>query len=129
MENQRLVTLLYVIAGIAGGVLVRSAALQAIAYRSVEDPVLGGVLSATAVVGLISGVVTFAVLSRNTKANDFVDSALKEMREVTWPTRDETVNNTGIVVGAAVGFGALMFVYDYSWSAITAFALYSSAGN
>ena len=128
VENQRLVTLLYVVAGIAGGVLVRSAALQVMAYQSVEDPVLGGVLSATAVAGLVGAALTFGLLSRNAKANEFADSALSEMKKVTWPTRDETVNNTGIVVGAAVGFGALMFVYDYSWSAITAFALYSTTG-
>ena len=128
MENQRLVTLLYVVAGLAGGVLVRSASLQVMAYQSVEDPVLAGLLPATTLAGVVGALLTFGLLSRNVKANEFADSAVSEMKKVTWPTRDETVNNTGIVVGAAVGFGLLMFAYDYSWSAITTFALYSTTG-
>ena len=128
MENQRLVTLLYVVAGLAGGVLVRSASLQVMAYQSVEDPVLAGLLPATTLAGVAGALLTFGLLTRNPKASEFTDSAVSEMKKVTWPSRDETVNNTGIVVGAAVGFGLLMFVYDYSWSAITTFALYSTTG-
>lgn len=129
MENQRLVTLLYVVAGLSGGVLVRSAGTQVVAYQSFEDPVLLGIMSLTTLLGVIGGILTFALLTRNAKANEFADSSISEMSKVTWPGRDETVNNTGLVVGAAVGFGALMFVYDYSWSAITTFALYSTTGN
>ncbi len=128
MENQRTMTLLYAVAALAAGVFVRSAALQVVAFQSVEDPILGGVLSATTLLGLVAGVLTFLALRRHRGTSEFVESAIAEVEQVSWPSRDETVSNTGIVVSAALGFGVLMFVYDFSWSQITTYALYTGVG-
>jgi preprotein translocase SecE subunit len=129
MDSTRAVTLLYVVAALAGGILLRSASLQFMGFQSMEDPVLFGLFTATTLFGVLGAVGTFFALSRNAKATEFTGSAWSELSKVTWPSREETLNNTGIVVGASIGFGALMFVYDYSWSAITTFALYSGVGN
>ncbi|MBM4365882.1 MAG: preprotein translocase subunit SecE [Deltaproteobacteria bacterium] len=128
MENRRLVTILYLVAGLAGGVLVSSAATQVVAYQDLANPVVG-IFPITTLLGFVGGALTFGALWRHERATEFVDSAIGEMKKVTWPTREETVNNTGIVVGAAVGFGALMFAYDTTWSFITKLALYSNVGN
>ncbi len=128
MENRRLVTVLYLVAGLAGGVLVSSAATQVVAYQDLANPVIG-IFPLTTLLGVVGAALTFGALWRHERATEFVDSAIGEMKKVTWPTREETVNNTGIVVGAAVGFGALMFVYDTTWSFITKLALYSNVGN
>ena len=128
MENRRLVTLLYLAAALAGGALVSNASLQVAAYQDWSNPVLG-IFSLTTLLGFLGAAITFTVLWRHAKATEFVDGAISELGKTTWPGREETVNNTGIVVGAAVGFGALMFVYDSTWSLITKFALYSNVGN
>lgn len=128
MENRRLVTILYLVAGLAGGVLVSSAAMQVVAYQDLANPVIG-IFPLTTLLGVVGAALTFGVLWRHERATEFVDSAIGEMKKVTWPTREETVNNTGIVVGAAVGFGALMFAYDTTWSFITKLALYTNVGN
>lgn len=122
-------TFLYALAGLAAGVFVRSAALQIVAFQKVEDPILGGVLPATTLLGLVAGGLTFVAFRRNRGAGEFVESAITEVEQVSWPNRDETVSNTGIVISAALGFGVLMFVYDFSWSQITAYALYTGVGN
>ena len=128
MENQRSVTLLYVLAGLAAGVFVRSAALQVAAFQSIEDPILAGLVPATTLLGLAAAAIVFAVLRRHAAATTFIESAVNELANVTWPSREETVDNTTVVVVAALGFGVLMFVYDFSWSHITTYALYTGVG-
>jgi len=127
VDHQRSVTLLYLLAGLAGGLLVRSAGLQVVTYESLNDPTLLGVVSLTTLLGVVGGIATFFGLSRNAKATEFTESAISEMSRVTWPSRDETTHNTGIVIGAALGFGVLMFVYDSIWATIVKQALYSGA--
>ncbi len=109
MENQRSVTLLYVLAGIAAGVFVRSAALQVAAFQNIEDPMLAGLVSATTLLGVAATAITFAVLRRHVVATAFVESAVGELDRVTWPSREETVDNTTVVV-------------------ITTYALYTGVG-
>jgi preprotein translocase SecE subunit len=128
VENQRFVTILYIVAGLAGGVLVSSAAVTVVSYQDWPDPVVG-IFPLTTLLGVLGAAITFTVLWKHPTATEFVDSAIGELRKTTWPSREETVNNTGIVVGAAVGFGALMFVYDSAWSLITKLALYTNVGN
>ncbi len=120
--------MLYALTGLAGGFLVYRAGTQVVAYRHLPDVMLGGVLPVTALLGLLAGVGTMLALFRNAKATAFVESALTEMASVTWPSREETTSNAGIVIGAALGFGVLMFVYDTAWSELVTQALYTDVG-
>lgn len=126
MENSRHVTLVFVIAAIAAGVFVRSGAVAVMTARSIEDPLLGGVAPATVVVAVIAAAVTLFVLLRHEKARTFTDSVVNELKKVTWPSRDETTNNTGIVVAATILFGGLLSVYDYVWAQVAEVVLYSA---
>ena len=128
MENQRSVTLLFVLAGLSAGEFVYAASRDIVAFQNMEDPVLAGVVSVTTLLGLVAGVGTFFYVNRHVKANEYVQSAVAELKRITWPNREDTVNNTGIVIGAALGFGLLMFVYDFGWSTITTYTLYSGVG-
>ena len=121
--------MLYALTGLAGGFLVYRTGTQVVAYRHLHDVMLGGVLPVTALLGLLAGVGTVVALFRNAKANAFVESALTEMASVTWPSREETTSSAGIVIGAALGFGVLMFVYDTAWSELVTQALYTDVGN
>lgn len=126
MENSRPVTLVFVIAAISAGVFVRSGAVAVMTARSIEDPLLGGVAPATVVVAVIAAAVTLFVLLRHEKARTFTDSVVNELKKVTWPSRDETTNNTGIVVAATILFGGLLSVYDYVWAQVAEVVLYSA---
>lgn len=128
MENQRTITLLYALAGLAGGFLVYRTGTQVVAYGHFTDPLLAGVLPVSGLVGVVAGIGTFLALFRNAQANEFVSSALDELAHVTWPTREETTSNAGIVIGAALGLGLLMFVYDTGWSWVVTKTLYGGAG-
>jgi preprotein translocase SecE subunit len=126
VENQRGVSIVFILGAVAIGVLVRSVARTVMQTLAWEDPTFGGVLTLSLGLGLVGGIVGFFVLIRNAKASSFTDEVLSELTRVTWPSRDETLNNTGIVVGATIFFSALLAVYDFTWAKITELFLYSS---
>ena len=126
MENQRVVAVLFILGGILAGVFVRSLVLAVMGYAVLEDALLGGFVPVSTLIGVLAGIVTLVVLLRNEKANTFTDQVLTELRLVTWPTREETFSNTGIVVGATVFFAALLSSYDFLWAKLTGIFLYTT---
>lgn len=46
------------------------------------------------------------------KIKNFVNDVVKEMKKVTWPTRDELKESTQIVVIVCLIFAALTYVID-----------------
>ena len=126
MENQRGVSLVFIFGAVAVGVLVRSLAWTVMQAMVWEDPALAGPLTLSWLLGIVAGVIGFFALMRHPKSSGFVDETISELRKVTWPSRDETMGNTGVVVGATVFFSLLLAVYDFAWAEITQLFLYSS---
>jgi preprotein translocase SecE subunit len=126
VENQRAVAVLFIIGGVLAGVFFRSATLAVIGYASLEDPLLGGIVASSGVAGFIAGVITLGVLLRNQRAGEFVDSVVTELKNVTWPSREETFSNTGIVIGSTVFFATLLASYDFLWAKLTGLFIYTT---
>lgn len=126
MENQRAVAVLFVIGSILAGVFARSLVLAIMGYGSYPNPLLGGLVPLSTLIGVIVAIVSMAVLLRNEKASVFTDSVVAELRRVTWPTREETFGNTGIVVGATIFFATLLSAYDFFWAKLTGIFLYTT---
>ena|SRR3990167_1463490 len=68
---------------------------------------------------MIGWIVIFAALlglaawtTQGRRAVDFLGDARMELRKVTWPTTQETVQTTGIVIAMVVAFGLLMWGFD-----------------
>lgn len=126
MENQRAVAVLFIAAGVLGGVFVRSLAVAVMGYTAIQDKLVGGVAPVSTLVGVVAGIVTTVVLLRHERASAFSDSVVSELRRVTWPTREETFGNTGIVVGATLFFATLLSAYDFLWAKLTGLFLYTT---
>lgn len=126
MENQRGVALTFIIGAIAAGVLVRSVVWSTMQAMVWEDPALAGPFTLSWLLGVLGGVIGFFAIMRHSTSTAFVDETISELRKVTWPSRDETMGNTGVVVGATVFFALLLAVYDFAWAEITQLFLYSS---
>jgi preprotein translocase SecE subunit len=130
VENQRAITLLNLSAAAAVALLVRSAAVSLVAYSpGFQDPSLGGVVSGSALAAAVCGAITFAVLNKHERAKAFTSTTVEELRKVTWPTREDTTAQTTVVITAALGFGLLMFLYDFGWANLTKVVLYSGASS
>lgn len=116
MSNQRFVLLIFAVAAILGGSAVHSAAVTLIAqYPIVPDNQILGVISTSGAVSVISGIVLFFALIRNTRALSYVDDVVGELRQVTWPSRDEAVRASTTVVLSALFVAALIALYDTVW--------------
>ena len=126
MENQRSTILVFLVAGIAGGVFVWQASLAIMAFAALEDPSLGGVLNTSSFLGIITAIATFFTLMRVERARSFVDSVWVQLFAAAWPSREETANNTGVVVAATLFFSALLSMYDLIWGKVTDYFLYSA---
>lgn len=108
------------------GVFVRSLVQAVMGMAVFEDPALVGISLSTGL-GVLGGVVAFFAGLRNEKATTFTDSVVSEMQKVTWPTREETTSNTGIVVGATLFFASLLAVYDFAWAKIAGLFLFTAS--
>ena len=109
------------------GFFVESAINEVVNSAHWENPSLLGIISASALVAIVSGIVTFFALLRTRAATSFTDSVVSELLKVAWPTREETTNNTMIVIGATLFFAILLAVYDLAWAKLTGIFLYSGA--
>lgn len=124
VENQRAITLLFIVGGVLAGIFLRSLTGSVLGYGSWPDPLLGGVVTASTLAAAAGGVVAFLVAIRNERATTFADSVISELKKVTWPTREETTGNTGVVVGATIFFSLLLAAYDFAWAELTSQFLY-----
>lgn len=113
------------IGGIVVGVFINSAIVEVVNAQHWENPALLGVLSVSSLVSIVGGIATFFGLLRTRAATTFTDSVVSELRKVAWPTREETINNTMIVIGATLFFSILLAVYDLAWAKLTGIFLYS----
>lgn len=125
--NSRFVTLLFVIGGVVVGFFVESAITEIANAAHWENPSLAGIVSASSLVAIASGIVTFFALLRTRRVTSFTDSVVSELLKVAWPSREETMNNTMIVIGATLFFAILLAVYDFAWAKLTGIFLYSGA--
>lgn len=125
--NSQVITFLYVVAGILAGYFVDSLVMEASAYRHWENPALLGMIPASTVAAIVLGGLVFFALLRNHQATSFTDEVVTELRKVAWPSREETLNNTLIVIGATLFFSVLLALYDFAWAKLTGLFLYSGA--
>lgn len=131
MEHRFSVSVAFAVCGVAVGLFVLNLAQSIMLAGSYQDPLLVNLgsavsLKASVLLALVGAVVTFFVLMRHERASTFVDSVVSELLTVTWPSREETTNNTGIVVGASLFFALLLGFYDLTWAKLTEFFLYNA---
>lgn len=119
--------MLFVIGGLVIGFFVESAITEVANAMHWENPAYLGVLTASTLAAIASGLIGFFGLLRNAASRSFTDAVVTELLKVAWPSREETVNNTLIVIGATVFFATLLAVYDFAWAKLTGIFLYSGA--
>jgi preprotein translocase SecE subunit len=55
----------------------------------------------------------------------YTDEVVTELRKVAWPSRDETVRSSMVVVGFTLALASVLAAYDYLWVTITRAVLFS----
>ena len=84
-------------------------------YRHIDLAVRG--------VSLVAGLITFLVLYLNRSANQFMNEVMLEVSRVTWPTSNDTVKATFIVVIMVIVTGMILGALDQLWTKLIQWAL------
>lgn len=91
--------------------ILLGAAIWGNTYYSAEIPTLYRALGVTAL-GLLSAFIALQTI-KGKQFNQFRKDAMVEMRKVVWPTRQEAMQTTIIVVVFVLAVGLILFVFDW----------------
>ncbi len=123
-NNQRYILLSFL--GVAAflGFAIRGLLVPLLARIEVVDPQIG-FISGTDLLGIVIGVVTFLVLNRHPLVYSFTDESVTELRKVVWPSKDETVRATVVVICTTFFIAATLAFYDFVWARVTSTFLFT----
>ena len=76
-------------------------------------------------VALTAGIGTFVALIRNRQVMMFTDEVVGELARVTWPTRDETVRASVVVIFTTIFSASLLAAYDFLWKNVADYFLFT----
>lgn len=125
IANSQTVTFAFAVGALLVGNLINSAVVQLCASMRWENPALGGVVPQSVVGAAVVGFGVFFGFLQHRKSVAFIDSVIVELKKAAWPSREETVSNTMIVVSTTVLFSLLLALYDFVWAKVAGFFLYS----
>lgn len=81
----------------------------------------GAIISDFGIYALESTVVR--EMQRDNRVMQYLRETRAELRKVVWPTREEAINLTGIVVGTIIAMSAFMGFFDYIFTALFRFLI------
>jgi preprotein translocase subunit SecE len=127
MRNQKYIVMSFLAAGALVGFTVRGLAVPLLAQIELGDPQIAGLINATSLAGIVTGVLTFLILNRHPLVVKFTNEVITELRKVTWPDREETIRSTTVVIGTTLFVAAMLAIYDYVWAEITSVLLFTES--
>ncbi len=125
MSNRRYVLLSFIATAILVGLTVQAATVSGFAQFAYPDNRLMGLLNTSTSLALGSGAITFGILIRTKKALTFTDEVVGELKQVVWPTRDETVRASTTVVLTTIFTAAVLALYDLIWKNLADIILFT----
>lgn len=125
MKNQRYILLAFVLIAISVGAASRGLVVPFMARLELPDPQILGLVEASSFGALLIGVATFVTLLRSTAAVAYTDETITELRRVTWPTREDSVRSTTIVIGTTLFLAFALAGFDFVWGRITSAFLFT----
>ncbi len=124
MHNTKFIILSFLSIAVFLGMAITGLAAPLLARNELADPQILGV-NASSLVGLVSALTTFFVLARNKVAFGFTDEVIVELVKVTWPTKQETIRSTTVVVVFSIIVAGALASFDYVWAGITSELLFT----
>lgn len=84
----------------------------------IQEP-LGAGFPISNVIGIVAGIITYVVLVKHPKAEEFGLDVVKEVKKVTWPTLIETRAATIVVIILVLIISAILGFFDFTFSSAT----------
>ncbi len=74
---------------------------------------------------VILGAILFGFLFRNPKVNTVMDEVVSELKKVTWPTRDDVVKSTTVVIICIAIASFILAGFDLIWGKVITYLLHT----
>ena len=123
MSNQRIVNF-SLIATVALMVYVFAGLLDPIwVYFELPDRTLVRGVNYPTLIGAVIAVGTGGYLRQSSTVNTFLVEAVDEIRQIVWPSREEVIGSTKIVIFTSLFLALVLGAFDLIWAKISKFIL------
>ncbi|RMF13077.1 MAG: preprotein translocase subunit SecE [Gammaproteobacteria bacterium] len=75
------------------------------------------------VISAVVTAITLFIVLRSEKVNPFLVEVVAELREVTWPTWQEVVSHTRVVILTVIVIALILGAFDVLWAKMSKFLL------
>jgi len=116
----RWLLLSFAVAGLLALYITSQAVDSVFAVLDYQDP-LARYVPIHTLVGIVAGLITFVVLWKYKRANEFGEEVVKEVKKVTWPTMPETRAATIVVIVISIIISVVLGIFDFVFSTLTRF--------
>jgi preprotein translocase subunit SecE len=123
MSNQRIVSFAYFVVAIVLLVVLNQLLTQIWAQGQFPDYQIIGQFGMPWAIAAVITAVAVVLVVRSSRVNPFLLEVVGELREVTWPTRQETTSHTVVVIVTVLVLAAILGFFDVIWSRVAKFLL------
>lgn len=123
MDNRKIIIASYVCASVILWHLTREGMAYAMTFYAVRK--LTWIQPIREALPVIVGAVTFGLLMINRTVGTFLDEVVMELRKVTWPSREDVVKSTIVVLGCVLFASGVLAVFDIAFGKVISYLLHS----
>ena len=122
MENRKIIVSFYFLAGIGSWFLTRGL-VHYFSTSFYQIRRLAGIGTIREVLPVAVGAIVFTVLIRHVRANAFLDEVAAELRKVTWPSHQDVVRSTTVVLVCVIIASFILAGFDLLWGKLIGYLL------
>ena len=122
MDNRKIIVSSYLVASMVTWFLSRSFVLW-LSTKVYEIRRLPGLKFGLEAVPAIAALLVFVVLLRHSKVNAVMDEVIVELKKVTWPSKDDVMKSTWVVLVCIVIISLVLAGFDVLWGKVIGYLL------
>ncbi len=123
MDNRKIIVASYVCASIILWYLTRQG-LQSLYLMSYQIRRLPSIHLVREFLPVIVGLAAFGFLSLNKRIGAFLDEVVLELKKVTWPSREDVVKSTVVVLGCVLFASGVLAIFDIAFGRVISYLLH-----
>jgi preprotein translocase subunit SecE len=124
MDNRKIIIASYVGGAILLWFLTRQG-LQGLYVGFYQVRKLPGITLVREFLPVVVGLAAFFILFFHTKVNSFLEEVVVELKKVTWPSREDVVKSTIVVLGCVLFASGVLAVFDIAFGKMISYLLHS----
>jgi preprotein translocase subunit SecE len=122
MDNRKIILTFYIVSSLIVGFMLRTGIqyFYSISFRIRQIP---GITAIREAVPVAIALILFAFLARHKRYNDLLDDVVSELKKVTWPSREDVVRSTVVVLACIAIASLILGFFDVFWGKVVGYLL------